>query len=146
LPTPEELEVARVYLRKAGSDVAAVRILAADADQQDDVVGFHAQQAVEKSLKAVLAVRGLEIPRTHDVGLLGGLVEGGKGELPDALAEAKALSPWAVAMRYDEMEATLDRESAVRIADAVLGWAQSVVDATQEPGPSAEADATGDGS
>src|SRR5437764_15164865 len=41
--------------------------LAADPDQQDDVVGFHARGVVEKAMKAVLAVRGLEIPRTHDL-------------------------------------------------------------------------------
>jgi HEPN domain-containing protein len=43
--------------------LAAARTLAADAGQQDDVVGFHAQQAVEKSIKAVLALRGNDIPR-----------------------------------------------------------------------------------
>jgi HEPN domain-containing protein len=36
--------------------------LARDSEQDDDVVGFHAQQAVEKALKAVVAARGLEIP------------------------------------------------------------------------------------
>jgi hypothetical protein len=67
LPTPEEVEVAELFLRKAASDLSAARVLARDPDQGDDVVGFHAQQVVEKSLKAVLAVRGFEIPRTHDL-------------------------------------------------------------------------------
>jgi HEPN domain-containing protein len=76
LPTPEEVEVADLLLRKAASDLSAARALARDPEQQDDVVGFHAQQAVEKSLKAVLAVRGFEIPRTHDLDLLTRLVGG----------------------------------------------------------------------
>jgi HEPN domain-containing protein len=31
---------------------------------------FHAQQAVEKSLKAVLVHRGIGFPRTHNLGVL----------------------------------------------------------------------------
>ena len=36
-------------LKAARSDLRAAEALAADAEQDDDVVGFHAQQAVEKS-------------------------------------------------------------------------------------------------
>lgn len=54
LPTPEELEVADLFFSKANSDLAAARALAQDPDQGDDVIGFHAQQAVEKALKGVL--------------------------------------------------------------------------------------------
>ncbi len=89
MPTPEEFEVAGLLLRKAASDLLAARALARDTDQQDDVVGFHAQQAVEKSLKAVLAVRGFEIPRTHDLDLLTRLVARDPDDLADALAGAK---------------------------------------------------------
>jgi len=135
LPTPEELEVAELFLRKAASDLAAARTLAAAPDQQDDVVGFHAQQAVEKSLKAVVTIRGLEIPLTHDVDLLLRLLEAGAEKPPDELQEAKSLSPWAVERRYGEMEAVLDREAAVRIAGAVLSWAQALVDAARQPRP-----------
>ena len=131
MPTPEELEVARLLLRKATSDVAAGRTLAADPDQHDDVVGFHLQQAVEKALKAVLALRSLEIPRTHDILLLLGLLEVAKLDLPGAVKEAAVLTPWAVAMRYDEMEATLDRRSALSIAEATVGWARGLIDAAR---------------
>ena len=34
------------------------------------IVGFHAQQAVEKALKALLVSTGDTVPRTHDLGLL----------------------------------------------------------------------------
>ena len=135
MSTPEELEVADLLLGKAASDLSAARTLAADADQQDDVVGFHAQQAVEKSLKAVLAVRGFEIARTHDLELLTRLVARGPDELPDELGDAKQLSPWAVATRYDELDATLDRNSAVAIAESSVKWARSVVDALRPEPP-----------
>lgn len=35
---------------------------------------FHAQQSVEKSLKAVLVLRGIEQRRTHDLNLLAQLL------------------------------------------------------------------------
>jgi predicted RNase H-like HicB family nuclease len=54
LPTPEHREVAQLLLEKATGDLAAAELLAADERQADHVVGFHAQQAVEKSIKAVL--------------------------------------------------------------------------------------------
>ena len=46
--TPEELEEVQRLLKAARSDMRAAEALAADAEQDDDVVGFHAQQAVEK--------------------------------------------------------------------------------------------------
>lgn len=129
MPTPEELEVADLFLSKAASDLSAARALASDSDQQDDVVGFHAQQAVEKSLKAVLAGRGFEIPRTHDLDLLTRLVASGPNKFPGELGEAKELTPWGVATRYDDIEATLDRSAAVAVAEKSLNWARERVEA-----------------
>jgi hypothetical protein len=51
---------AEVLVRKARDDANAVRLLAADTEISDEIVGFHAQQAVEKWLKAVLGSRGIE--------------------------------------------------------------------------------------
>jgi HEPN domain-containing protein len=131
LSTPEEIEVADLFVSKAASDLAAARSLAADSEQSDDVVGFHAQQAVEKALKAVVAVRGLEIPRSHDIELLIGLLDPGEGALPDEIADAGWLNPWAVTMRYDETVAGLDRESAVRVAESCVTWADERVEAAR---------------
>lgn len=125
MPTPEEIEAAELFLAKAASDLAAARSLAADADQADDVVGFHAQQAVEKALKAVVAVRSLEIPRSHDIGLLLRLLAG--TELPEDIAEADWLNPWAVTMRYDQAGGELGRPRAVHAAQKALDWAQDRV-------------------
>lgn len=40
------------------------------SDLPDDIVGFHAQQAVEKQLKSLCAWRRLEYPYTHDIAAL----------------------------------------------------------------------------
>jgi HEPN domain-containing protein len=131
LPTPEEIEAADLFLEKAASDVAAARLLAADACQADDVVGFHAQQAVEKALKAVVAVRSLEIPRSHDIGLLLRLLDPDRSELPGEIREADWLNPWAVTMRYDEPSSEFDRARALRLAEKSLNWARGRVDAVR---------------
>ena len=53
----DALDVARQLLKKARQDEALVRKIGSDTDIADEIVGFHAQQAVEKQLKAVLAAR-----------------------------------------------------------------------------------------
>jgi HEPN domain-containing protein len=93
LRTPEELEVAELFVAKANADLAAARLLATDSVQDDAVVGFHCQQAVEKALKAVVALRSIEIPRSHDLGLLLRLLTSGGGQnFGDEGAELQALS------------------------------------------------------
>ena len=80
----------------------------------------------------MLAVRGFEIPRTHDLDLLTRLVARGAGEHPEELGDVKRLSPWAVATRYDDINATLDRRMAVEIAEKSVVWARERVEAAPE--------------
>jgi HEPN domain-containing protein len=70
LPSPERLELAQQFLRKAEEDRDAMEILIASDRAADAVIGFHAQQAVEKFAKAVLVARDIEVPRTHDLRFL----------------------------------------------------------------------------
>lgn len=51
-------DFARELLALGRDDATAASILAATDASADAIVGFHAQQAVEKSLKAVLALHG----------------------------------------------------------------------------------------
>ena len=44
--------------------------LLGDSDVDDDTLGFHAQQAAEKLLKAALVARAVDYPRTHNLGAL----------------------------------------------------------------------------
>lgn len=64
-------EFAAGLLARARDDAAAVRAVIDVTGVTDAIVGFHAQQAVEKSVKAVLASREQSFPLTHDLeGLL----------------------------------------------------------------------------
>lgn len=61
------LEYARLLMAKSRQDELVVEKLAGDPDVSDEVLGFHAQQAIEKLLKAVLTEGGIPFRRTHDL-------------------------------------------------------------------------------
>lgn len=73
--TPEGINQATVLARKAEADAIAVRELAGNPEITDEIVGFHAQQAIEKWLKALMAIRGMDEARIHDIGRLLQLLE-----------------------------------------------------------------------
>lgn len=70
------IDFARALLAKARDDGYVVRRLCADAAAPDWIVGFHAQQAVEKAIKSVLTRREIEYPRTHNIAMLLELLRG----------------------------------------------------------------------
>jgi HEPN domain-containing protein len=55
-------DIPRVLLDRAVEDELVARSLLPIEGVTDAGVGFHVQQAVEKSLKAVLAFKGVEFP------------------------------------------------------------------------------------
>jgi len=91
----------RVLLKKASNDLVAARATLATG-QALDVVCFHAQQAVEKSLKAILAFYDVEYPWRHDLGELLGLVRPLAPEIVVHEEHIFRMTPYAVEVRYDE--------------------------------------------
>ena len=67
--------LARTLLEKAAGDEATLRAIGDSNEVPDEAIGLHAQQAVEKALKAVLAVREVRYPFTHDIDRLVELAE-----------------------------------------------------------------------
>jgi HEPN domain-containing protein len=113
-----------VLLSKARNDALLLRKISGDREIADEIVGFHAQQTVEKSLKAVLEVRGVDYPYTHDLARLFELLDG-SGGAPGDRDDALALSPWATEFRYGDVVAgSLDRDMAIEVATAILDWAE----------------------
>lgn len=116
--------VAAMMLRSAGADVAACKALDAAPGMADTVIGFHAQQACEKCLKAALAADGAEVPRTHDLLRLVELLEARGISIPARAHWIDALSPYAVEARYGMVEpGKLDRQRTLATIDEVLAWA-----------------------
>lgn len=80
---------------------------------------------MEKSLKAVLAVRSVEFPFIHDIDGLTSLCVGAGASLPEELDGADRLTPYAAGLRYDDNTVGgVDRETALRWATAAVRWAR----------------------
>jgi len=89
---------------------------------------FHAQQSVEKFLKAVLAWRGSVFRRTHDLLELAGLIEDAGLALPVENDELGALNPYGVMVRYDDtVPDTVTRERAALMLTAIADWANALL-------------------
>lgn len=121
-------DVARVFLEKANDDLTVIKKFANDQDISDDVVGFHSQQAIEKSIKAVLTWNGVVFRRTHDLLELVDICDehGINFELDsDQLA---LLNPFAVEFRYGFPmdEEMLNRDAVRQLAEAAFTWAKKL--------------------
>lgn len=94
-------ELALQLLTLAKGDELAADALLDIPEIPEAIVGFHYQQAVEKLLKALLAEREIDFPRTHDLGDLLDLVQRAGFRLPTTLVDLIALTPFAVELRYE---------------------------------------------
>jgi len=133
-PSPEQVEYAEILLRRATDDAHACRVLVSETEVGDSIIGFHAQQAVEKALKVALVLADSELPRTHDLELLVEQVEGARTKVPGELSSTEWLTPWAAEFRYD-VPVPLDRAAAVAVAETAIAWAESLLadSATTDP-------------
>lgn len=123
---------ARGLLEKARHDLVAAEAILATGEAFD-MACFHAQQAVEKALKALLALEDVEYPLRHDLGELVALTVlrwPQVGEVADAIL---ALGPFAVAVRYDAAVSPSagEAETALATARQVWEWAAAGLDAAE---------------
>ncbi|MCP3958454.1 MAG: HEPN domain-containing protein [bacterium] len=95
-----EDELAAKLLTLARRDLRAAEVLCDQPEVGDGIVGFHAQQAAEKILKAWLTFLRIAYPRTHDLSLLLYKLEEAGAEVAN-LWELLELNPFAVQFRYD---------------------------------------------
>lgn len=126
--TPHDL--ANVFLRKAREDLTALTRLASDPQVADEIVGFHAQQAIEKALKGVLTAAGVRVGKTHNVERLLELLADAGIDSPDWLRETATLTPFAAILRYIELEldAPVDRDAYCALTQRTLAWATERVE------------------
>lgn len=131
-PTPEQVEVAELLARRAAGDLKVAQKLAPDPEIDEGAIGFHAQQAVEKALKVTLTLNGADFPKTHDLEFLIGLASRQILTVPDDIAGAGWLTPWAADFRYDDEPLdSLDRGSAVSVAGSAVAWCEELLAVAQ---------------
>lgn len=87
------------WIAKADSDLLAGQLLSKSGPY--DIVCFHAQQAIEKLLKALLAFYDQPLPRTHDLEELQRLALAGHESQELAYLDLFEASDYAVMARYD---------------------------------------------
>ena len=88
------------WIAKAENDLLNIRNNL-DAERVPwDTICFHAHQAAEKALKALLVSREQAVSRTHDLVALLGEVVAAHGSLEDLEPDCRLLTPYAVMLRY----------------------------------------------
>jgi len=115
------------WLTHAKSDLRLARIASQDEFVRKEHACFHAQQAAEKAIKAVLLSHKLEFPLVHDIDELLEIAEDGGIVLPENVREAGLLTPYAVESRYPGhwFEITEDDVAdALRSAEHAVEWAE----------------------
>jgi HEPN domain-containing protein len=110
-------------VRKAEDDYRLVRRLARGNDRLYDQLCFHAQQAAEKYIKALMDDGGLAIEKTHDLERLLDRLLPAHPTLRSLRRGASFLTQFAVGIRYPGENASK------RQADAADRWAGRVRDA-----------------
>ncbi len=86
------------WLRYANSDLELARIVRPDEVLFEGLC-FHAQQAAEKALKAVLIAKDVPPPKTHNIRTLLDLLPQ-EIVVPQEIEDAASLSDYAVTSRY----------------------------------------------
>ncbi len=108
------------WLDKARKDLAAGEVLLKEEFEDYENVGFHAQQAAEKFVKAFLVRHQIEFPKSHDMALLRQLVARIDPRLAEKLAIADSLTPYGVEFHYPGDLPSVSRtegEKALRAAE-----------------------------
>jgi hypothetical protein len=120
-------ELAQLLLRKAAQDEYLLRKIIPDPDVSDEAIGFHAQQAIEKLVKAVLAKSRVRYPHTHDLFRLIQLARTTGFSFPSELEDIDRLTPYAVGFRYTDQISQFDRKWVVGQVTMVRAWAEAIV-------------------
>ncbi len=131
-------EEARRLLAKAAEDEYVLDRLLDDAAAPEAMVGFHAQQAAEKMLKAALFLAGAVPPRTHNLTQLLDLADDSGLELPEGTEMLRWLTPYAVLYRYEgEAEADEERLARQEVREnlrRLRGWVEARLNVDETPG------------
>lgn len=124
-------ELVSMSIRKAEEDIVLLDKVVDDEDISSEIVGFHAQQAIEKLLKALLIAKVIPFRRTHDLGELIDLCSEHGIEVPDELYDIDDLTPFAVEYRYDVFTSPnkelFSRSEALERVKAVHSWVLSQI-------------------
>lgn len=125
-----DYDEAQRLLSAAYKNLQAVRAMTDTIAFADEIFGFHAQQTIEKTLKAWLALRGIEYPKTHDIALLLSMLAN-HGQPVEPFYDLIEFNPYAVQFRYeafDEIGEPLDRDTVIARVGELVRQVQALLD------------------
>ena len=123
-------ENARLMLDMASKDLRAIRGMLDAGTFDDEIFGFHAQQAVEKAFKAWLSFVGITYPRIHDLEELLALLRDHGESVPHNFQDLVDLNDFAVQFRYtafESFEDRLDRPSLIQQVAEAVGHVEGMI-------------------
>src|SRR4030042_571331 len=123
MPERQSPDDPREWLNRARSDLLLARSHEEGIYLED--LCFHAQQAAEKAIKALLIRRGVEFPYVHDIAELLTLLEGSVERLPESIKRCETLTRFAVFTRYPGVAPPVSQEEyeeALSLAEEAVRW------------------------
>jgi HEPN domain-containing protein len=119
----KDIKYANKMLLMSNKDLKALNNMRNREAFDDEIFGFHAQQAVEKALKAWISLAGVEYKKTHNLDDLFQLLESHGHHIPDEFSDILFLTDFAVTFRYDtidDFDEELDRESIIQTVTEII--------------------------
>lgn len=122
---PKDEDLVRAWVIKAEHDLLNIENNLAAREIPWDTVGFHAQQCVEKYLKALLISRQIDPPKIHDLTELYAL-------LPDGLLQGinvhslEELNPYSIEGRYPGVWEPVEQAEALQAVEAARMIRQAI--------------------
>ena len=120
------LDLARELVAAAARDLVILTKGVPDPEFPIEALGFHCHQAVEKCIKAVLAIHRVEFRKIHDIKTLVDLARDAGMEVPSS-DQLEALTPFAVEFRYRALpqgKSPVERDKMPALAREVYEWAE----------------------
>jgi len=115
---------ARALFDAALRDRLTLRLLRESGQAPEEMMGFHAQQACEKLIKAVLVMHGVVFERTHDLAALAALCDAHGVPAPADRNALRILNNFAVRFRYDTCPtALIDIVATSSLVETLTEWA-----------------------
>ncbi|MBM4327501.1 MAG: HEPN domain-containing protein [Deltaproteobacteria bacterium] len=129
-----DLRQAEAVLGMAYKDFKALTGMMDTEVFDEEIFGFHAQQAIEKTLKAWLALLGKEYPLTHDISALLDLLRASGQDIEDYW-DLLEYNVYAVRFRYESLliyDEPLDRRAALASVEKLLQTVRRMLDKALE--------------
>ncbi len=97
------------------------------------LIAYHAQQCVEKHLKAYLVFHNVDFPYTHNIARLLELCAE-KATWPDTVRDSEELTPFAITTRYPGEDEEVTKEEALHAIDIASDTRNTVRNALKKEG------------